>query len=269
VRIPTKIVARSADKIGQITDVIDNLHTAYEDIKQRQIGSKFRSLFHTSLKAYHGIVKSGILGGVLFSLYEEIISQVNGRHCLSISNESKHFQELVLSSSLLSTSAGLISGGTHGILYTLWDRSLFSMTSYLKLPEHLYNEIALHIQPHDRRPSFFTCGTCLSHSLVHGSLFGSYEFTKRLSLYLMNLTHESDQLTKVEGGLSILLGGIAGGVISETVSALTTPLEEVGVRKGIAEILSSRPQIKYSVRSIGPTLLGFFAYEYAKDGLAD
>jgi hypothetical protein len=258
VRIPTKIVAKSADKIGQLTDMIDNLQTAYNDIKERKMGSKFRSLFHTSLRAYHGVVKSGVLGGVLFSLYEEIISQVNSKQCLSISNQSKHFDELVLSASLVSTSAGLVSGGSHGILYTLWDRSLYTLTSVLKLPDSLSN---------GRQPPFFTCGTCLSHSLVHGSLFGGYEFTKRLSLYLMNLSHQSDHLTKVEGGLSILFGGLAGGMLSETVSAFTAPLEEAGLRDGMREIgRRGWPEIKFSVRSIGPTLLGFFAYEYAKDG---
>jgi hypothetical protein len=263
-RIPTKIVARSADKLGQITDVMGKLQGAYEEIKERNITSKVKSFFHTSLKAYHGMVKSGLLGGILFSMYEEIVSHVHQRQCLSISNHSMDFNELVLTSSLASTSAGLISGGSHGLLHSLWDRSLFSMSTFLKLPAHIYEEISLHLQP--TRPQFFSLGTCLSHSLVHGTLFGSYEFTKRMSLYLMNMNHESENLTMVEGGICVLLGGLAAGVISETVGTITAPLEEKGIREGIKDIVNLRPaQLTYSVRSIGPTILGFLAYEYTKE----
>lgn len=267
-RIPTKIVAKSADKLGQITDVIDKLQEAYEDIKERKLRSKVKSFFHTSIKAYHGMVKSGLLGGILFSMYEEIVSHLHQKQCLPISNQSKEFNELVLTSSLASTSAGLLSGGSHGLLHSLWDRSLFSMSTFLKFPAHIYEEISLHLQP--TRPQFFSLGTCLSHSFVHGSLFGSYEFTKRMSLYLMNLNHESDHLTMAEGGISVLLGGLTAGVISDTVGTITAPLEDKGIREGIKEIVKYQPtQFTYSVRSIGPTILGFLAYEYTKEEFTD
>ena len=267
-RIPTKIVAKSADKLGQITDVIDKLQGAYNDIKERKMRSKVKSFFHTSLKAYHGMVKSGLLGGILFSMYEEIVSHVRQRKCLPLSNQSKDFNELVLASSLVSASAGFISGGSHGLLHSLWDRSLFSMSNFLKFPAHIYEEISLHLQP--TRPQFFCLGTCLSHSLVHGSLFGSYEFTKRMCLYLMNMNHETHHLTMVEGGICILFGGLTAGVISETIGTITVLLEEKGIREGIQDIVKQRSiRLTYSVRSIGPTILGFLAYEYTKDEFTD
>lgn len=267
VRIPTKIVGKSADKISQITDVIDRLQTAYNDVKDHKISSKLKSFFHVSAKAYHGMVKSGILGGILFSLYEEIVSRVHSQQCLPLSNQSKDFNELVWYSSLVSASAGAVSGGSHGILYSLWDRSLHSITSYLKLPSQVYEELSLQILT--TRPQFFTLGTCVSHTLVHGSLFGTYELTKRTCLYLLNLTHETDHLTKLEGGLSIISGGLAAGVMSDTIGALTAPFEEFGILEGIQSIVKNRPQISYSIRSLGPTILGFLAYEYTKEGFTD
>ena len=67
-------------------------------------------------------------------------------------------------------------------------------------------------------------------------------------------------------GICVLIGAITGGAVSETIGFITAPLEEKGLKEGLKEIMKRRPQLSYSVRSVGPTVLGFLAYEYTKEG---
>lgn len=261
-KLPSKIIGKSANQITQINEIIEKLKNSYEEIKNKNIKSIYNSIFHITIMTYHNIIKSGLLGGLVFQLYEDILTQTNQNKCSKISNKSINFNNLVLYSSLYSLSAGLLSGSVHGLLYTLWDKSLYILLKYIKLPSNIYNEIIYHIPPNN---SIHILGTTLSHSLVHGSLFGTYEFFKRLCLYLIGLTHESHHLTLIEGGISIFCGGLMCGIVSDTVGTITNSFEENGIKYTIENFNLKNLQFRYSVRSIGPTILGFYAYEYTKD----
>jgi hypothetical protein len=80
----------------------------------------------------------------------------------------------------------------------------------------------------------------------------------------------------------VLLGGAAAGVLSEMASAITLPLEEIGIAAYLKSLSkTSTPGNKDCVKvsppkfnpaffkGIGPsvvsTMIGFVAYEYAKD----
>lgn len=145
---------------------------------------RVRKWIHLSVQAAPAIVKSAVMGGVLFSCFEslEVVLQDQWRDLGSGVKESQ-----IGVPSLIALLAGGTSGSVHGVVHTTWDRlgaRLFPLpTSTL-----------------GAAPSFrsLLCGTAIAHSLVHGLLFGSYEATKRLSLVLIGLNTEHDT-SRVEG----------------------------------------------------------------------
>ena len=304
--LPIKIIGNSATTLTQINEIIETIKSSYSEIKEKKIKSSFNSIFHITLKSYLNFFKSGILGGILFQIYEDTLiqlslssslststsnslissifvtifpcnssstssnsssssSQASNRHTLLEFNQSNEFNKLVLYSSFLSLSSGLISGGVHGTLSTTWDYSLFILLKYFKFSTYIKQEITYHI-PNKNSINFI--GTTISHSLIHGSLFGTYEFIKRLSLYLIGLTHQSHHLTLIEGGFSIFLGGFICSIVSDTISVVTNSLQENGIIKTIKIFKFKELEFKYSMRSTIPTILGFYAYEYTKDSFA-
>lgn len=112
----------------------------------------------------------------------------------------------ILFPSLLAMSAGGVSGCVHGFSYTAWD----AVGSHLfQPPSHINTSVASPVSLHVHHTTIkkeatsasfrkILSGTMLSHTLVHGALFGSYELTKRSALVLIGLNTERDT-SRVEG----------------------------------------------------------------------
>jgi hypothetical protein len=78
------------------------------------------------------------------------------------------------------------------------------------------------------------------------------------------------------GAACVLFGGVVAGVASEVVSTLTLPLEEQGIAAYVKQWTLLPNGLRLGVRlnsayfhsirpSVFSTVLGFVAYEYAKD----
>jgi hypothetical protein len=261
VRIPHKIVAKSADRLGQLHEFQDMVRDTYQESRQRNPGSHATALFQTGILTSHGLVKSAVLGGILFSIYETTVAAVAKTHYLSHMDDSSHFFEFVVLPTAAFGTAGACAGSTHGIMYSIWDRGLSV------LPSKWWPASV---------PKSSPIGTAISHACVHGTLFGSYEVCKRGSLFALGYAHREEHLSKVEGGLCVVFGGCVAGVLSDGVGRVTVGLEQSGVSSGVAMIRSNfqnflnspeltKQPVKTFVRSALPTTLGFLAFEYAKE----
>lgn len=262
VRIPHKMVAKSADRLGQLHEFQEMVRERYQETRQRNPGSsQLKALVQTGILTSHGLIKSAVLGGILFSIYESIVAEVIKTQYLSNMNDSGNFPEFVFIPTLAFGAAGAVAGSTHGVMFSVWDRALVSMPSKW-WPMSVANS--------------YPFGTAISHACVHGTLFGVYEACKRGSLFALGYAHREEDLSRVEGGLSILFGGCMAGILSDGVGRMTFCLEENGVRRGFAMIRSNfghflvypeftRTPFRNIVRSAVPTTLGFLAFEYAKE----
>ena len=276
-RIPHKVVSKSADRLGQLHENYVLVKEAYESARKSHPGSRIKSLLQTALLTSHGMLKSAILGGILFSIYEGIIQEFESMQLFSIPPDNNTFSlQNIVMPSIYTGLAGSFAGFTHGVLFSAWDRSVTA------IPTQWWRTLDMHA-PAAARTSY-TLGTATSHLLVHGSLFGTYEFTKRSGLYLLGLRHGDEHLSRFQGGLCVLTGGMAAGVMSDLVGKGTRNLEEVGVRQTCLHLFH-RPvtgggevwawampsprelgrMFRSAVKSAFPTALGFLAFEYAKD----
>jgi hypothetical protein len=259
VRVPSKVVASSADKLTQLHDIREQIMGAYEEVKLKGHRSFSFAIVHTSLLTSHSMLKAGTLGGVTFSIYESIIQSAEGKIICPRMEHSTDFLKLVVVPSAFSGFAGCLSGASHGILSTWWDR-------------------AVHLIPPLRNQGFathpvFPLSSALSHCLVHGSLFGLYEGTKRATMYSIGLSHAGEDISRIEGGMCIVFAGLFAGLVSDAIGIVTAPIEQVGWREGRPKAKEafktlpflSLPRRSYLLKSIAPTMLGFVAYEYAKE----
>ena len=145
-----------------------------------------------SVKAAPAIIKSAVMGGVLFSSFEtmnEFFYQQWSHYRGGEGGGGGDSQ--VVFPTLFALTAGGGSGCLHGLSYTLWDHI------GIKLFE---SKNIKYVDKINAKVSFrnLLSGTMLSHTLVHGALFGSYEATKRSSLALIGLHTEHDT-SRVEG----------------------------------------------------------------------
>ena len=139
------------------------------------------------------------MGGILFSSFEALEDDLyqwwSGDTNSSHSSHSVGEDIRILFPSLLALAAGGTSGSLHGLAYTSWD-ALGARLFPLKV---LPTTIEMEIKPVNV-VSFrnILAGTMLSHTFVHGVLFGSYEVVKRSALMLVGLHAERDT-SRVEG----------------------------------------------------------------------
>ncbi|KAJ1422340.1 hypothetical protein B484DRAFT_452426 [Ochromonadaceae sp. CCMP2298] len=208
----------------------------------------------------------------------------------------------ILLPALLAMNGGLAAGGTHGTLYVLWDRVYSTLRA---VTPKTFGALT----PPSAQGSL--AGTALSHSLVHGSLFGTYELLKWSSLYAIAAARALASSTEadvdsvgagrgawrwagtgevdgvwapserdtgsIQGLAGVLFASTAAALVAEGVGNVTLGMEEQGAVEGgrvAARLLSSGEWFRVAFPTLrptalaalsAPTVLGFFAYEYAKD----
>lgn len=272
VRIPHKVVSKSADRLSQLHDTHQMMTDAYEAARRMHPESRIKSIMQTALVTSHGIIKSAILGGALFAVYEESIDRLIQHQYFSDTADSSRLVEFVCIPALYSSCVGAIAGMGHGICFSLWDKAIHSTPRVRQ---------SLHAHLSTRPKRSYTLGTAASHTLVHGALFGSYELFKRGSLHAIGLAHRDDHLSRIEGGLCVMMGGLSAGALSDAVGRVTEAFEEAGLRDGISRFRTASRSVftlpKYgtigqsvrrTMRTAFPTMLGFLAFEYARGGFS-
>lgn len=210
----------------QLYDISAEIYSAHEDTKHTTTSSRHAStnkvsisqrviarlhrLVHLSVQAAPAIVKSAVMGGILFSSFENLeeyfYQQWKSHHIFSDSSSGgggmKEDEELrVLFPTVFALGAGGASGCLHGISYTSWDAigTKFKQSKYFSTPTAATAASSAASLSANMLPfRSLLVGTMLSHALVHGALFGSYELAKRSSLVLIGLNTERDT-SRVEG----------------------------------------------------------------------
>ena len=242
VRIPTRVVARSADRLGQLHDVHGALTTAHKEVQSRNPISRVQAAAHTILLASRDMLKAGVLGAILFAFYEQVTGFALEFGILPTDEDYTNLRTFVVSSSSVCAITGGLSGALHGTLNCAWDHTTSEIRKFRQQAHPTLQRIfrligvdwnkfvLLPAVEQVASPRMYTVATALSHSLVHGSLFGCYELTKRLTLYAIGLQHNGEDISRVEGCMCILLGGACAGAIAEAVGARTLELETHGIQ---------------------------------------
>jgi len=235
-----KVLGKQADKIS---DLIDHaIHVNSERKLQSQDGSQHQRLGRWSwaapvLFAIPSIVKSSVLGAVLFSSYEAMHDGASGGGALS---------PFVSSPSLVAMISGTLGGAAHGLASVTWDKTL------------LYGA-PISVEKWSRvetmQKSVFG-GTVLAHSLVHGSLFGSYHVLKK-----MVMTDSKRQQSPLEEAAAVVCTGGLAGTLSEIVGHYLSPIEQGHGWKAVMQL--PRPAVRSIIVAAVPSGLGFFAFEFA------
>ncbi|CAM9895989.1 unnamed protein product [Ectocarpus fasciculatus] len=182
--------------------------------------------------AMPGFLRSVALTTFVFSFYERSMEHTRAERAGMCTEK-----ELLLTS----FGAGLSGGAIHGLLYYLSD-SLYYAVSEKPLA-------ARRVGP----------WTMLSHSAVYGSLFGSYECTKRVLFKYMGV---QDHL-QIKTVMCVSAAGAVSGYISEVVTHHSKWIEREGLTSALA---AARPLKLPSPHSCLPGIImstfGFLAYEY-------
>lgn len=287
-----QVIAKSSERLADLIDLSDHLqkkakasattptkddHSSMTKAKSsepkaknllRRYNKKARFYGKVALAAAPEFIKSSILGTVLFGIYERFTSA-----------ESALFSYSVYNSIL----AGILGGLAHGSLAMTWD------IARSKVPTNLPSSASVNQRlfvPATFPPSMI--GLLSVHMIVHCTLFSTYEMGLLLSdsLAPRSIASVSDNgstnSTITDNGNSdigsvniesrlvelvrvAVVGGIAG-VVSETVSHYTEPIEMMGVREGakMARRLGPPPR-RLLGHAFLPSAIGFIAYEYGKE----
>ena len=253
------------------------------------------------------ILKSIILGGAVFAIYEESwsrlqslfpptskdaggfkISKYDDHRALSLLSCQYYLH--VVHPGVLSTASGLFAGASHGGLYYMMKRIVHLSLARFQAPL----PIGPGMTTMNPKPLPKLLSAMVSHSLVYGTLFGFYDFTKQSSLYAMrsynynnNNNNNVDLFNKLspemEGVISVIIGATVAGIASEMVNSITHPMETTHLRSFFLRRKRKRRRsaelyprfsfiqhfrggryFKGLVPTVGSTVAGFLAYEYAK-----
>ena len=323
-----KTVAKSAGTLGFAVEA-KNEETK-DGSKRRQVASfDNRRVGHFDKAAralFSGLpkfVKATVLGTLLFDVYESSVCELsegplaslpNGPFFRGIADRGSVIAKThpVLADSVIAITGGTAGGLAHALGYIawgkgagvsrMWSEHILSQPRFRGLAVFLkrYGVISISGRSFTPAPPVHTLGTCVSHVLVHSSLFGSYVATKLLLLGFVDevlvpafsrhydtkhdvtadksaadvsLARSQAQL-KFEhycGLVCITAAGGVAGIVSETMSAVTenAELEVAGVRQALSNLRATNllPRIGQvlTFSALLPNILGFLAFEYGKE----
>lgn len=250
-RVPTQAIAKSAEKLGDALDIVEKIHSAHHQEKARShISDRLRHSFRVSLSATPGILKSSVLGTILFSVYEGIYNRSTTR-----SNNPWYSS---WSTVVAATGAGTIAGASHGITSWLWHSIVLHSASTFASSSSVRNLITSHLSTPD---PLNPIGRICNHAFVHGSLFGSYALSKHLFSYALNDSEDH----KWEHVLAVIVSATVSSVVCEYATLLGDPWDHGRVVSPRSLWTTSLLQRITNRSAIVPTVLGFLAYEYGND----
>ena len=334
--LPAKTVARSAGKLGDVYDITDSIRTAHEhatinssdeaktgSTKSSSRPNRWAHAAKVARTALPSFIRSAILGTVVFDVYESSVCELSEGSLASLPN-GPFFRGIadrgsviakthpVLADSVIAITGGTAGGLAHALGYIawgkgagvsrMWSEHILSQPRFRGLAVFLkrYGVISISGRSFTPAPPVHTLGTCVSHVLVHSSLFGSYVATKLLLLGFVDevlvpafsrhydtkhdvtadksaadvsLARSQAQL-KFEhycGLVCITAAGGVAGIVSETMSAVTenAELEVAGVRQALSNLRATNllPRIGQvlTFSALLPNILGFLAFEYGKE----
>jgi hypothetical protein len=266
-------------------------------------------------------IKATLLGTLVFDVFEHVACKISAS--CAHSSPQQWRSPLVgafarthplLSDSAIAVAGGAVGGLVHSLGYVAWNKgasfSRHALTSQFShgrlrwLSGFLSGHGIIGVGGRLFKPvaPVNILGTCVSHSLIYSSLFGTYETTKLFFLGLVDevllpaFSNQYDARYSLPEGASasdyadaraqaqlkfehysgfvcITLAGCVAGVVSETVTAVTEglELEAVGVRQAFRKLTGGSVRLLphkghlLAMTTLVPNVLGFLAYEYGKD----
>eukprot|EP01041_Mallomonas_annulata_P002122 gene2122-4145_t len=293
--LPLQTIGQAADQLNQLLEfksIAKNIKLQIEE--KNSFTKRISHWLHIFIKTLPEMIKSTILGTTLFSIYDTT--------SMAIFNKFKSSYESIpiLSTTLTAFSAGTFGGIAHGTLYFLWDKTYNTINTYIKSHGASIFNFKFNINtctsslPLVAKASF--PGLVLSHTLVHGVLFSTFECSKvmlsqninnkytQLSSYTtttptnhnqtsqeitLNKNSSSSSSLSMKPVIDIICVGVAGaaaGITAEVTGHYTEPLEKHGVTSEGWRLvrLLPRPGKSLLVTAMLPSALGFLAYELSK-----
>ena len=276
-RMLTKVISKS-----QIHDVSAHYSTIKNEAKNyyKHSGTKSSNgmrhgyLIKTVGFSAVNIGKSIVLGGAVFAIYEKCLHE-----CHHYFQSKSVYEELmtheyglnVMYLSFISLFSGFFAGVTHGGLFCLLERIVNRLCSLYKIETSKKGSTYQRALP--KLPS-----TMLSHGFVYATLFGVYDFMKQNTIFVFfNLRMNGlfkEVSHEVEGVASVITGAAFAGIASELVNSMTHSMESKKLhdifcrKKSMPHFTTkhkfrSRNFIAGLIPTIGSTVVGFLAYEYA------
>jgi len=198
-RIPLHSLGQTADQLSQLLELRSHIRKSTDS--QKKYPTRLSRWLHIAFVAFPEMLKSTILGTVLFTTYDgltEVLYEIiRDRHTrakkqsesateIHVNDKSEkvfnYTKRLFIFPNLfISVFVGAIGGSVHGLLYYIWEaghhRVYLWTNRELSKPIHLSSSML----------KLSLCGTLASHTLSHAALFGTYHFTKQSLFYLDHL----------------------------------------------------------------------------------
>ncbi|ETW04076.1 hypothetical protein, variant 3 [Aphanomyces invadans] len=185
------------------------------------------------------LVRSTILGSVTWTSYEVTTASLLATSPSTIA--SPHVAILVPWVFGVSIVAGTVAGSLHGSLWSVSERAMAAFK---------------------HEPSAFRIpGVLLSHTLTHLAMFSSYEATKAFLMHDIEGDH-----TDIDGALCIVGAAATSGLVGEIATYYAAPFEQQSFTTAMHELRTlPLPTLRSMAPSGFSTMLGWLAYEYAKE----
>ena len=233
-----KVLAKQADKLSEVWNSALKVRAERSVLAQQKLDdAKARSRyiwFVPILNALPSIVKSSVLGALVFTTYETVLT-VNS------------LQELAPGPFGPSLFAGWCSGTVHGFASYIWDKALL----------HTFPRA---VERWDRLITFRNTallGTVVSHSCMHASLFGGYSAFKEL----LSEANSNPQPSSLEQQVVVVSAGAMAGALADGIAYYLQPLEVGQGWSGVRQL--PKPAARAILLAAIPSGIGFFAMEYA------
>ncbi|CAM9210520.1 unnamed protein product [Choristocarpus tenellus] len=241
--LPRRVPAR---RLGKLTDQLNYVQEFYrnifekgwnKDTRQRSnSGGVSQRIWRVTKQSLSPFMKNTALGSALFSTYQV----VDDKLIIKIVNcgEIQHMNvgnEVGLKSAIAAF-AGCAAGAVHGTLDIAYN-AMFS------------NRSVMHVK-----------GTLVSHTLVHGTLFSTFQLAKFGALAV-----GGKDLSQWGGAVAVGVAGAVAGVAQETMAFYSCRLEKHGLRRGIAAAWKlPLPSWRGVLAAVPASTLGFLAFEYGR-----
>ncbi|OQR97899.1 hypothetical protein ACHHYP_09678 [Achlya hypogyna] len=236
--VPVKAVASASDNLSFLMDVSGYVKEAKEQLDQhRSPRAKVSSLTKWAVWTWvPNILRSSLLGSATWASYEMATTAL-------LPQEPQHVIAYTFGVALV---AGGVAGSLHG---SLWSAS-----------EHLISRLK------QTSYGYHLPGVLLSHTTTHMAMFSAYEGTKATLLeFIVPVEHKEDR-SEVVTGTCIVAAAATSGLVGEVVTHYIAPFEQVRVKDALAEAAAlARPSLRGMAPSAFSTMLGWLAYEFAKD----
>ncbi|ETW04074.1 hypothetical protein, variant 1 [Aphanomyces invadans] len=240
-KVPTKAVATASDNLSFLMDVTGYMKEAKEQIAEKTSSkAKAVKLVQWATTTWMpNLVRSTILGSVTWTSYEVTTASLLATSPSTIA--SPHVAILVPWVFGVSIVAGTVAGSLHGSLWSVSERAMAAFK---------------------HEPSAFRIpGVLLSHTLTHLAMFSSYEATKAFLMHDIEGDH-----TDIDGALCIVGAAATSGLVGEIATYYAAPFEQQSFTTAMHELRTlPLPTLRSMAPSGFSTMLGWLAYEYAKE----